>query len=90
MGEHHGLSHGVNHEGGYLKWSRYDQFLNSRLAHFLSRLDAIKEGKGTALDNTIVLMGSGCGSTHNFKNLPLILAGGANMGVKRFLHQLRR
>ena len=27
-------------------------------------------------------MGSGCSSTHNFKNLPLILAGGANMGLK--------
>ena len=82
MGGHHGLSHSGNSEGGYLNWSRYDQFLNSRLAYFMNRLENIQEGNGTALDNTILLYGSGCSSTHNFKNLPLILAGGKNMDLK--------
>ena len=82
MGGHHGLSHSGATEGGYLNWAKYDQFLSSRLAYFLKNLDERKEGNGALLDNSIVLYGSGCSSTHNFKNLPLVLAGGKNMGLK--------
>ena len=38
------------------------------------------------LDNTVTLYGSGCSSTHNFKNLPLIVAGGNNLGFKHGSH----
>ena len=82
FGGHHGLSHSGSSKDGYLTWAKYDQFLASRLAYFLQRLDGVKEGKGTMLDNSIVLYGSGCSSTHNYKNLPLVLAGGKNMGLK--------
>ena len=34
------------------------------------------------LDNSIVLFGSGASTTHNPKNLPTLVAGGANMGLK--------
>ena len=34
------------------------------------------------LDNTIVLFGSGASTTHNPRNLPTLIAGGANMGLK--------
>ena len=34
------------------------------------------------LDNTIVLFGSGASTTHYPKNLPTLIAGGANMGLK--------
>lgn len=34
------------------------------------------------LDNSIVLYGSGCSTTHWPKNLPTLVAGGANMGLK--------
>jgi hypothetical protein len=34
------------------------------------------------LDNTIVLLGSGASTTHNSHNLPTLVAGGANMGLK--------
>ena len=34
------------------------------------------------LDNTIVLFGSGASTTHNPKNLPTLVAGGAKMGLK--------
>ena len=34
------------------------------------------------LDNTIVLFGSGASTTHNPLNLPTMLAGGANMGLR--------
>ena len=34
------------------------------------------------LDNTIVLYGSGASTTHLPENLPTLVAGGANMGLK--------
>ena len=41
-----------------------------------------KERNGSAVDNTIVLLGSGVSTTHNPRNLSTMLAGGANMGLK--------
>ena len=33
-------------------------------------------------DNSIVLYGSGCSTTHYRKNLPTLVAGGANLGLQ--------
>lgn len=85
-GGHHALSHTVSEKDGYLRWAKYDQYLNQRLANFLSRIDSLKDLKGTVLDNTAVLYGSGCSSTHNYKNLPMVLAGGSNLGLKHGSH----
>jgi len=48
-------------------------------ATFLDKLDAIPEGSGTMLDNSIVVWGSelGKGNTHSFDNVPFVVAGGA-------------
>jgi hypothetical protein len=48
------------------------------LAEFLTRLDEVREGEHTLLDQTAVLMGSNLGnaSSHNNTNLPIIVAGG--------------
>lgn len=86
FGGHHSLSHSGNKEGGYKKWAQYDQFLNQRHANFLTRLNNLPEGNGSILDNTVTLYGSGCSSTHNYKNLPLIVAGGKNLGLKHGSH----
>ena len=52
------------------------------MADFLSRLQGYKDRNGTVLRNSIVLFGSGASTTHNPRNLPTLLAGGANMGLK--------
>jgi hypothetical protein len=41
-------------------------------------MDQVKEGEGTLLDNTTVVMGSNFGdaSNHTCNNLPMIVAGG--------------
>jgi hypothetical protein len=46
--------------------------------NFLQRLDAVKEGANTLLDQTAIMMGSHMGnaSSHNNSNLPIIAAGG--------------
>src|SRR5262245_25115296 len=78
---HHNLSHATDKEG-QLHFAKYDQFLSQQLAHFFQKLNEYKDRNGSVMDNTIVLYGSGASTTHNSHNLPTLLAGGANMGLK--------
>jgi hypothetical protein len=78
---HHNLSHATDKEG-QLDFAKYDLFLAKQVAHFLDRLNKYKDKNGPVLDNTIVLFGSGASTTHNSHNLPTLVAGGANMGLK--------
>jgi hypothetical protein len=78
---HHNLSHATDKEG-QLDFAKYDLFLSRQLAHFFARLNEYKDNNGPVLDNTIVLYGSGASTTHNPRNLPTMVAGGANMGVR--------
>lgn len=78
---HHNLSHKSDKEG-LLEFAKYDRFLSKQLAYFLGRLKEFKDNKGSVLDNTIVLYGSGASTTHKNVNLPTLVAGGANMGLK--------
>ena len=41
-----------------------------------------KDVYGSLLDNTLILYGSACSTTHNARNCPLILAGGSELGVE--------
>ena len=78
---HHNLSHATDKEGQML-FAQYDQFLSKQIAHFLEKLDGYRDRQGSVLDNSIVLFGSGASTTHTSVNLPTLLAGGANMGLK--------
>jgi hypothetical protein len=78
---HHNLSHATDPEG-QLDFAKYDLFLSQQLAHFFTRLNSYNDREGTVLDNTIVLYGSGASTTHTSVNLPTLVAGGANMGLK--------
>jgi hypothetical protein len=80
-GTHHSLSHAENKDG-QLDFARYDLFLSQQIAYFLDRLEKNQDKNGSALDNTIVLFGSGASTTHYPKNLPTLIAGGANMGLR--------
>lgn len=78
---HHNLSHATDKEG-QLNFARYDLFLSQQIAHFLKRMNSYQDRQGTVLDNTVVLFGSGASTTHNNHNIPTLIAGGANMGLK--------
>ncbi|NDD64192.1 MAG: DUF1552 domain-containing protein, partial [Acidobacteria bacterium] len=78
---HHNLSHATDKDG-QLDFAKYDLFLSQQLAHFFARLNEFKDREGTVLDNTIVLFGSGASTTHNPHNLPTLIAGGENMGLR--------
>lgn len=83
---HHNLSH-ADDKVGQLAFGKYDLFLSEQIAHFLGRLKSFRDRGGSVLDNTIVLFGSGASTTHNPTNLPTLIAGGANMGLKHGVHK---
>jgi hypothetical protein len=78
---HHNLSHATDKDG-QLDFAKYDLFLSKQIAHFLGKMNEYQDRNGRALDNTIVVFGSGASTTHNSHNLPTLVAGGANMGLK--------
>ncbi|MDE0109101.1 MAG: DUF1552 domain-containing protein [Bryobacterales bacterium] len=78
---HHKLSHATDKDGQW-HFAKYDLFLSQQLAHFFDRMDSYRDRNGSVLDNTIVLYGSGASTTHTSRNLPTLLVGGANMGLK--------
>lgn len=78
---HHNLSHATDKDG-QLDFAKYDLFLSNQIAHFLGKMNEYKDRNGSVLDNTIVMFGSGASTTHNSHNLPTLIAGGANMGLK--------
>jgi hypothetical protein len=78
---HHNLSH-AGDKVGQLEFAKYDRFLSEQLAYFFGRLEAYRDPEGSVLDNSIVLYGSGASTTHWPKNLPTLIAGGKNMGIR--------
>ncbi len=78
---HHNLSHATDKQG-QLDFAKYDLFLSKQIAHFLEQMGKYQDRNGCAIDNTIVMYGSGASTTHNNHNIPTLVAGGANMGLK--------
>ena len=80
----HQLSHDTKKPNGWKNFGIYCQFLNQEYGRFLTKLKQTPEpaGEGTMLDNSLLLFGSASSAFHLSRNYPLILAGGANMGLK--------
>jgi len=77
---HHAASHN-NASDGY---ERIARFHVSQFAYLASKLDSMKEGDGTVLDNTCLMFLSNLwiGRKHDNTRLPLILAGGLGGTLK--------
>ena len=81
---HHQMSHHPRKSVNDLL--KIDRFHIEQFAYMVKKMDSIKEADGsTLLDNTIFTAGSGLGdgSTHQYNDLPIIVAGGGrklNMG----------
>ncbi len=78
----HSLAHDWNKPGGAEALGPWDRLMVEQLSYFLSRLAAATERDGSILSNSVVLYGSSNSNTHNNRNYPLLLAGGANLGLK--------
>ncbi|MEQ9406549.1 MAG: DUF1552 domain-containing protein [Fuerstiella sp.] len=85
----HQLSHHGGDPGYIEKLTNYDTFAVEQFGYFLSRLEETKDVNGRPLlGSTMALFGSGMsyGHSHGNANLPLVLAGGSDLGLKHGSH----
>ena len=85
----HQLSHHGGDAGYMEKLTNYDTFAIEQFSYFLSRLEETKDVNGQPLlGSTMALFGSGMsyGHSHGNANLPLVLAGGSDLGLKHGSH----
>jgi hypothetical protein len=80
------VHHGYQHDSVYNPTALFQiyQWLGSNFAYLLDKLASVKEGDGTLLDNTVVLWVSEIQEppTHVQTNMPFVIAGGKNAGIK--------
>ena len=83
--QHHNMTH--NQKGdGYKELQKIDIFHMQQYSYILSRMKTIKESDGSSLlDNSIVTYGAGLGdgATHQYFDLPLIVAGNGQGQLKQ-------
>jgi Protein of unknown function (DUF1552) len=85
----HQLSHHGGDKGYMEKLTNYDTFAIEQYGYFLTRLAETKDLNGKPLlGSTMALFGSGMsyGHSHGNANLPLVLAGGSDLGLKHGKH----
>lgn len=86
---HHDSSHHGNNKDKQANIETINTYHASLLAYFLQKLDTIKEGSGTLLDNSMIMYGSGIGdgNRHNHHDLPIALfgSGGGSFETGRHL-----
>ena len=85
----HQLSHHGGDPGYMEKLTNYDTFAIEQFGYFLTRLSETKDLNGKSLlGSTMSLFGSGMsyGHSHGNANLPLVLAGGTDLGLKHGSH----
>jgi hypothetical protein len=86
--DRHSLSHHNGNPDLLRQLSESDAFNLAQFSHFLDRLAAVSDADGPLLDTTMALWGSGMayGHSHGNASLPIILAGGAKLGLKHGRH----
>ena len=85
----HQLSHHGGDAGYMEKLTNYDTFAIEQFSYFLTRLTETKDlGGKPLLSSTMALFGSGMcyGHSHGNANLPLVFAGGTDLGLKHGSH----
>lgn len=85
---HHELSHHGKSQHKQESVAKINRFQIERFAYLLARLKQVSEGRGTLLDNCMLVYGSGIsdGDRHNHDDLPILLAGGGGGRIKTGRH----
>jgi hypothetical protein len=80
---HHEASHHQGDANRHAQLTAIGRWEVEQLAYLVQRLKDVQEGAGTALDSTMVVMGSEIedGNSHNHANLPVVVAGHAGGAV---------
>ena len=79
-----GAHHGASHQDLSDEYERITTYYVSQLAYLATRLEAMKEGEGTVLDNSCLMFISNmwAGSKHDSSKVPLLLLGGLGGTLK--------
>jgi hypothetical protein len=85
---HHDLSHHSGDPKKHEKLKKINRFHIEQFAYLLGKLESIREGEHSLLDNSILVYGSGIsdGDRHNHDDLPVLLAGRGAGTVKPGRH----
>ncbi len=85
---HHEMSHHQRTPEKLEALKKINNFHTSQLAYILNKMDSIKEGDKTLLDNSMIVYGAGIcdGDRHNHDDLPLLLAGSGGGKIKSGQH----
>ncbi len=90
---HHSNTHHNFEAEKVRKVAAITAFNIAQFAYMVKRMQSIREGDGTLLDNCIMMWGSGLedGNKHQRENLPFILAGrgGGSLNTGRFITGVR-
>ena len=76
-GSHHEISHHEKRPENLEQYKRINQWHVGQYAYLLEKLRSIKEGEGTLLDNSMIVLGAGMhdGNAHDPHNLPILVGG---------------
>ena len=76
-GGHHEISHHEKKEENLEQYKLINMWHVEQYAYLLEKLRSIKEGQGTLLDNSMIVLGAGMhdGNAHDPHNLPVVLGG---------------
>lgn len=85
---YHPASHHGGGEESVLDFYKINKYHVSMLPYFLEKLESIREGEASLLDQSMVIYGSpmGDGNLHNHRRCPLIVLGGARGRLEGGLH----
>ncbi len=85
---HHGTSHHMGDPKKMALLAKINAYHLSLFAYMLEKLDQIKEGNMSILDNSLIAYGSGNsdGNRHNHDNLPFVLLGKGGNTVRTGRH----
>ena len=81
---HHDVSHHGNDASKLKKFAAINGWQGERLAHLLTKMQAVDEHGQSVLDHTMVVYGGAIadGNRHNHDDLPVIFAGGSALGIQ--------
>jgi hypothetical protein len=85
---HHELSHHGNSQEKKDKIAKINRFHMEQVGYLLTKLQSMKEGYGSVLDNSMIVVGSAIadGNAHGHNELPVLLCGGGGGTLKPGQH----
>src|SRR6185295_1663779 len=91
--QHHSLTHHDNKASMVSRVAKINTFNVAQFAYMVKKMQSLREGNGTLLDNCIMMWGSGLedGNKHARDNLPFVIAGkgGGSLKTGQFIDKVK-